>query len=118
MSDVKGKKKAAKYDEDCALCHKFIERNMAELLRSKRGRKSLLGLSEGPILELLKSDSLVIRSELELIILVAAWVNYQIENEGKIPVRERKSSSSDTTVEAEEPKKEDVPGLGQGISRL
>lgn len=79
-NDPKGKDKAT---SDADLCIKFIAKNLQQLLKSKKGRQSLLLLSQESLLRLLDSDDLVLRSEYELLLWVAAWANYQIEHEGE-----------------------------------
>lgn len=64
---------------DTDLCLKYIERYFADLVRSPKGRKSLLLLSREPLIRLLQSDRLHLRAEYELLLLAAAWANLQVE---------------------------------------
>jgi len=57
----------------------MIMRSMYMLMQKKRGKKRLLKLSNKALLELIKSDDLVVREEYDVLRLIGAWADKRIE---------------------------------------
>jgi hypothetical protein len=66
---------------DTDLCLKFLDRHLRDVIRTKKGRQSLLLLSKEPLIEILQRDSLTVRAEYDLFLLAAAWSNAQVKKE-------------------------------------
>ncbi|KAL6059324.1 E3 ubiquitin-protein ligase trim9 [Balamuthia mandrillaris] len=63
------------YAGDGRKCLQLLERRFEELIKAKEGREALLSLSQAPLLEILKRDTLAVSNEFSLFLLVGAWAH-------------------------------------------